>query len=146
VNYCPSNLLSGSPPHPSPPCLCISTVYIQTMCGWEGGGGGDQILQEFNTPYLTRLRTYKIDRPPQTKPWRGGGLRQINTCCKVSLQVIFLDDDILHCFLLRLNHSLPRKSCTTSHSRPLMYTCSLFSKHITFCIPNLTYRRKIQQS
>ena len=107
---------------------------------------GDHILQEFNSLFLTRFRTYKIALPPQQKPWRGGGLRQINTCCKVSLQVIFLDDDILHCFLLRLNHSLPRKSCTTSHSRPLMYTCSLFSKHITFCIPNLTYRRKIQQS
>ncbi len=27
------------------------------------------------------------------------GLRQINTCRKVPLQVNFLDDDILHCFL-----------------------------------------------
>ncbi len=35
---------------------------------------------------------------------RGGlhgvlGLRQINTCCKVRLQVNFLDDDTLHCLL-----------------------------------------------
>jgi hypothetical protein len=28
---------------------------------------GDPILQEFNTLYLTRFRTYKISRPPQTK-------------------------------------------------------------------------------
>ncbi len=32
---------------------------------------GDLILLEFNTLYLTRFRTYKIDRPPQTKPRRG---------------------------------------------------------------------------
>ncbi len=58
----------------SPPSLCQSTVYcIQTVCGWEGVGGGGfsrvgyHILQEFNTLYLTRFRTYKIARPPQTK-------------------------------------------------------------------------------
>jgi hypothetical protein len=28
---------------------------------------GDHILQELNTLYLTRLRTYKIATPPQTK-------------------------------------------------------------------------------
>ncbi len=36
-------------------------------------------LQEFYTLYLTRFQTYKIALPPQTKPMRGGGLRQINT-------------------------------------------------------------------
>jgi hypothetical protein len=56
----------------------------------------DHILQEFNTLYLTRLRTYKIALPPQTKPRRGGGLRQINTCRKDPLQVNFLDNDIWH--------------------------------------------------
>jgi hypothetical protein len=35
---------------------------------------GGHILQEFNTLYLTRFRTYKIARPPQ-KPMRGGGSR-----------------------------------------------------------------------
>jgi hypothetical protein len=50
---------------------------------------GDHILQEFNTLYLTRFRTYKIPRPPKTKPGERGGLRQINTCRKVPLQVIF---------------------------------------------------------
>ncbi len=40
---------------------------------WGGGGGGvlscveDNILQEFNTLFLTRFRTYKIATPPQTK-------------------------------------------------------------------------------
>jgi hypothetical protein len=38
--------------------------------GGGGGGGvlsfvGDHILQEFNTLYLTRYRTYKIALPPQ---------------------------------------------------------------------------------
>ncbi len=28
---------------------------------------GDHILQEFNTLYLSRFRTNKISRPPQTK-------------------------------------------------------------------------------
>ncbi len=39
---------------------------------WGGGGGGlscvvDHTLQEFNTLFLTRFRTYKIAKPPQTK-------------------------------------------------------------------------------
>ncbi len=47
--------------------------FIQTVWGLEGGGGGvlccvgDHILQEFNTLFLTRFRTYKIALPPQTK-------------------------------------------------------------------------------
>ena len=64
---------------------------------------GDHILREFNTVYLTRFRTYKIVRPPQTKTWERRGLRQINTCRKVPLQVNFLDDDILHCLLFMLH-------------------------------------------
>jgi len=35
--------------------------------------------------YLTRFQTYKIAFPPKTKPRRGGGLRQINTCAAKSL-------------------------------------------------------------
>jgi hypothetical protein len=67
----------------------------------EGGGGlcpvGDHILKEFNTLFLTRLRTYKIATVghPKQKPRWEGGLRQINTCRKVPLQVSFLDDDII---------------------------------------------------
>jgi hypothetical protein len=104
VNYCPSNLLSGSPPSFTPSSLCQSTVYTDSM--WLGGGGwgalscvGDHILQEFNTLYLTRFRTCKIALPPKQNPRRGRGLRQINICRKVPLQVNFLDNDIWHCFL-----------------------------------------------
>ncbi len=75
VSYCPSNLLSGSPP-PSPLCkVKNSTVHIlQTVCGWEGMRGmlscvEDHILQEF----LTRFRTYKIYLSPQTKIYEGRG-------------------------------------------------------------------------
>jgi hypothetical protein len=50
---------------------------------------GLHILQEFNTLFLTRFRTYKIATPPQTKPRRGGGLRQINIFRTVSLHVNF---------------------------------------------------------
>ncbi len=69
VNYCPSNLLSGSPPPPLP------KVNVK-VCGWEGMGGGvlscvgDHILQEFNTLYLTRFRTYKIALPPLCRWFR----------------------------------------------------------------------------
>jgi hypothetical protein len=55
---------------------------------------GDYILQEFNSLFLTRFRTYKIAAPSQTKPRRVGGLSQINTCYKVPLEVKFLDNDI----------------------------------------------------
>ncbi len=60
LNYCPSNLFCGSPPPSPPPFLCQSTVY--TACE----NGGDHVLQEFNTLYLTRFGNYKIARPPQT--------------------------------------------------------------------------------
>jgi hypothetical protein len=67
VNYCPSSLLSGSPP----PLPCVKVQFIQTVCGWEGvmSPVGDHILLEFNTLYLTRFRTYKIARP--TKQGKG---------------------------------------------------------------------------
>ncbi len=58
-------------PHPLPlPKLHKCTVYtVQTVCGLGGGGVGeggmlscvlDHMLQEFNTLFLTRLRTYTI--------------------------------------------------------------------------------------
>jgi hypothetical protein len=66
VNYCPSNLLSSSPFLPFP----VSKYSIYRQC--VAGKGvlscvGDHILQELKTLYLTRFRTYKIARPPQTK-------------------------------------------------------------------------------
>jgi hypothetical protein len=58
-----------------PPFLCQSTVYTDSVCGWEGVGVlspvGNHVLQKFNTLYLTRFRTYKIARPSQTITWEG---------------------------------------------------------------------------
>jgi hypothetical protein len=63
----PLYLFSDLPPLPK-----VNVQYIQTVCGcggWEGvlGCVVDHILQEFNTLFLTRFRTYKIATPPQTK-------------------------------------------------------------------------------
>ncbi len=80
---------------PSPSLLHIAKVQnIKTVCGgwgwyvelcWRPNSAG------VNTLFLTRFRTYKIDRlQPKQKPRRGGGLRQIITCRKVPLQVNFL--------------------------------------------------------
>jgi hypothetical protein len=81
-------------PRPSP-LPCVKVQYIQTVCDWEEWGGGalsfvgDHILQEFNTLFLTRFRTYNIALPPQPNKNLGGegGLRQISTGRKVLLQV-----------------------------------------------------------
>jgi hypothetical protein len=97
-----SSPLSCSPPLPHPK---VKVQYIQTVCVWEGVGGCSVVLcwrphlQELNTLYLTRFRTYKIALPPQTKTWTGGGLRQINTCHKVPWQVNFFKNETWHCFL-----------------------------------------------
>ncbi len=40
------------------------------MCG--------EHLQELNAVHLTRFRTYEIALPPQRKPRKGVGFRQIN--------------------------------------------------------------------
>ncbi len=57
-----------------------------------GGGGvlscvGDHILQEFNTLFLTNSELTKFLDHPKQESRMGGGLGQINTCRKVSLQV-----------------------------------------------------------
>jgi hypothetical protein len=73
VYCCPSTFSLTSPP--LPPSQTKFTVqfstYIQTVCGFGGGGGincvVDHILQEFYTLFLTRFRTYKIASPPHTK-------------------------------------------------------------------------------
>ncbi len=68
VNYCPSNLLSGSSPPPLPPSQSQGTVYTDSV--WLAGGAGvlscagEHNLQEFKTLVLTRFRTYKIALPP----------------------------------------------------------------------------------
>ncbi len=66
------------------------------MCGWEGVGVlspvGDHILQDFKILFLTRFKTYKIARPPQTKTKEGSGPL---TDKHLPQKLIFLDDDIL---------------------------------------------------
>ncbi len=66
--------------HTPPPLPKVNVQYIQTVCG--GGGGGvlscvvEHILQEFNTLFLTRFRTYKIATLPKKKRpvWRHLGI------------------------------------------------------------------------
>jgi hypothetical protein len=101
------SLVPYTPP-PFPNSMYVQYILVYTGNVWLGGGlgegevfccVGDHILQEFFTLYLTRFKTYKIAFPPN-KNLRGvGGLRQINTCGKVALQVNFFDNDIWHCFL-----------------------------------------------
>ncbi len=91
VNYCPSNLLSGSPP---PPLPCVKVHYIQTVCGWEGGGGCWVVLETIFWRSLTlciwpALEPRNFPYHPKQKPRRGEGLRLINTSRKVTLQVKF---------------------------------------------------------
>jgi hypothetical protein len=70
VNCCPSTFSLTSPTsHPLPK---VNVQYIQTMCGWGVGGGVlscvvDHILQEINSLFLTRFRTYKIASQSQTR-------------------------------------------------------------------------------
>ncbi len=58
-------------PLPPSPLPKVNVQYIKTVC--DCGGGGvlscvvGHILQEFNTLFLTRFRTYNIASPPQTK-------------------------------------------------------------------------------
>jgi hypothetical protein len=108
VKCCPSNLLSGSTPLPPPPASrpCVKVQYSLYRKCVAGRGWGilspvrDHKLQEFNTLFLTRFRTYtKFLADPKQRPRSGGGLRQINTCRKVPLQVNFLDDNILLWYL-----------------------------------------------
>ncbi len=61
-------------PGPPPPFPKVKVPYIQTV--YVGGllsCVGDHILQQFNTLFLTRFRTYTIATPPQTKTQEGRG-------------------------------------------------------------------------
>jgi hypothetical protein len=79
--------------HPPPPPSQSQSTEMYKQCvagtrtfglGGDGGGGGgffcyigDQNMQEFNTLYLTRIRTYKIALPPQTINLVGEGASDI---------------------------------------------------------------------
>jgi hypothetical protein len=62
---------------PNPRCrlffrIDLLTDFTDSVWLWGVGGGVlscvvDHILQKFNTLFLTRLRTYKIATPSQTK-------------------------------------------------------------------------------
>ncbi len=83
VNKRPSDLLTGSPPPPPLPVWINTGVCIYTVCG--------EHLQELYTVYFDQGRNLhtKFLYHPKQKPRRGGGLRQINTCPQVPLQVNF---------------------------------------------------------
>jgi hypothetical protein len=57
---------------------------------------GDHILQEFNTLYLTRFRTYKFARPPKQKTKERRGLKTDKHLSQSPLTGNFFK--ILHCF------------------------------------------------
>jgi hypothetical protein len=83
VNYCPSNLLSGSPP---------------PVCGWAGVSGCWVVLEtifcrSLTLCFLPDSESTKLLHHPEQNPRREGGLRQTNTCRKVPLKVNFF------CFL-----------------------------------------------
>jgi hypothetical protein len=63
---------------------------------------GDHILQEFNTLYLTRFRTYKIARLPQTKTVEGKGPQTDIHRSKVPIQVNFI---LMTTFCIAFNQS-----------------------------------------
>ncbi len=73
-------------------------IGIYTVCNM--GGGGDRVVWRTSTKVIHRFRTYKIALPPQKqKPWRRGGLTQINTAAK-SFTGQFLRKSILTWSLL----------------------------------------------
>jgi hypothetical protein len=73
---------------------------------------GDHILQEFKTLNLTRFRTYKIAKPPQTITQEGRGPQTDKYLPQSPFQVNFLDDDILYCFLSVLSFYVRESSFT----------------------------------
>ncbi len=92
VNCCPSSLLSGST-LPSPPSLCQSTAYTDSV--WLRGGGGSWVLLEAIFQRSLALCIWpdseptKLPHHAKQKLKRGGDLRQINTWRKVPLKVNF---------------------------------------------------------
>ncbi len=69
---------------------------LPPSCGWEGVWGGSWVVLETIFCRSLTLCSDQIENlqncftTPKQKPRRGGGHRQVNTCRKVSLQVIFL--------------------------------------------------------
>jgi hypothetical protein len=58
----------------------------------------DHILQDLDTLYLTRFRTYKIARPHQTKTRKGEGPPTYKNLPQSPFKgQFFLDDDLFWC-------------------------------------------------
>ncbi len=91
MNCCPSNLLSGLT-IPLPPPFPVSKYSLYRQCVPGRGRGCWVMLETIFRSSLTLCiwpdsePTKLLDHPKQ-KPRRGGGLRQINTCREVPLQV-----------------------------------------------------------
>jgi hypothetical protein len=81
------------PPPPPFPVSKYNMLYTDSV--WLGGGGGCWgLLETIFCGILTLFiwpdsEPTKIARPPKKKHRRGGGLRHINTCHKVTLQFFF---------------------------------------------------------
>jgi len=88
---------------------------------------GDHILQGFNTLFLTRSEPTKLLHHPKQKPRRGGGLRPINTCRIVPLQVNFFRER--HLTLLSISLIFLRSFVSISR-RHLIVLCSLNKKRV----------------
>jgi hypothetical protein len=70
--------LSFTSPTPPPFPKSQYSMYIQTVCNWEGVREVVELCwrlysAEFDTRFLTRFRTCKIATPPQTKTYEGRG-------------------------------------------------------------------------
>ncbi len=91
VDYCPSNLLSCSPPPLFPKSKY--SLYRQRVARRVWGGGVWVVLETIFCRSLT-FCFWRDSEPTkflfhQTKPRKGDVLRHINTCHKVTLQVNF---------------------------------------------------------
>ncbi len=106
VNYCSLTFsLVHLPPFPK------SKYSIYRQCVARKAWGvlscvGDHILQEFNTLFLTRFRTYKSSSTTPNKNLGEEGVSDYNTCRKVYLQVNLLDSTHRQRHLVLLSISL----------------------------------------
>ncbi len=86
----PSHWLTFSPP-PFPVWISVG-VCIYSMCN-RGGGMGSGCVESINRSYTLGVcpdsKLKKLLYYPKQKPRRREGLRQINTCSQIPLQVIF---------------------------------------------------------
>jgi hypothetical protein len=88
-----TNLRHVPPPPPPASMRELVQVYVFTQCV-RGGEGGDRVVWRAYTGAIhcvfDQIRNLQnCFTTPKQKPRRGGGLRQLNTCRQVPLQVYF---------------------------------------------------------